>query len=92
MIGVGKSLLSIKKNQGSFFMIFRTISFIFLDREPVKEAISSYVLMTMNVSMVITIALIRRREESVLILMVVLPVHVKLDTLVMEMIIKNGRD
>ena len=60
---------------------------IFLDPEPEKEAISSYVLMTMNVSMVITIALMRRREESVLILMAVSPVHAKLDTLVMETII-----
>ena len=88
MIGVGKSLLSIKKNQGSFLMIFRMILFnIFLDQEPVKEAISSYVLMIMNVSMVIIIALMRRKEESVLILMVVSPVHAKLDTLVMETII-----
>ena len=55
-----------------------------------KEAISSYVLMIMNVSMVITIASMMRREESVLILMAVSPVHVKLVTLVMEMIIKNG--
>ena len=62
----------------------------FLDQEPVKEAISSYVLMIMNASMVITIASMMRREESVLILMAVSPVHVKLVTLVMEMIIKNG--
>ena len=64
----------------------------FLDREPVKEAISSYVLMIMNVSMVIIIVSMMRREESVLILMAVLLVHAKLDTLVMETIIKNGRD
>ena len=89
MIGVGKSLLSIKKNHGNFLKIFRVFFFLFfvLDQEPVKEAISSYVLMTMNVSMVIIIALMMRREESVFILMVVSPVHAKLDTLVMETII-----
>ena len=57
-----------------------------------KEAISSYVLTIMNVSMVITIVLTKKREEFVLILMVVSLVHVKPDTLVMETIIKNGQD
>ena len=52
-----------------------------------KEAINSNALMTMNVPMVITIVLTMRREESVLILMVVSHVHVKLDTLVMGTII-----
>ena len=52
-----------------------------------KEAISSNALMIMNVSMVITIVLTMRREESALMLMVVSYVHVKLDTLVMETII-----
>ena len=57
-----------------------------------KEAISSNVLTIMNVSMVITIVLTQKREEFVSILMVVSSVHVKLDTLVMETIIKNGRN
>ena len=65
-------------------------NFFFLDQEPVEEAISSYVLTIMNVSMVITIVLTQKREEFVSILMVVSLVHVKLDTLVMEMIITNG--
>ena len=64
----------------------------FLDQEPEKEAISSNVLTIMNVSMVITIVLTQKREEFVPILMVVSSVHVKLDTLVMETIIKNGRN
>ena len=89
MIGVGKSLLSIKKNHGKFLKSMNLLQF-FLDREPVKEAISSYVLMIMNVLMVITIALMKEKEESVLILMAVSLVHAKLDTLVMETIIKNG--
>ena len=86
MIGVGKSLLSIKKNHGKFLKSVNFFKF-FLDQEPVKEAISSYVSMIMNVSMVIIIALMMRREESVLISMAVSPVHAKLDTLVMETII-----
>ena len=61
--------------------------YFFIDQEPAKEAISSNVLMIMNVPMVITIVLTMRREESVLILMVASHVHVKLDTLVMETII-----
>ena len=92
MIGVGKSLLSIKKNHGKFLKSKNLCSNFFPDQEPVKEAISSYVSMIMNVSMVIIIALMMRREESVLILMVVSPVHAKLDTLVMETIIKNGQN
>ena len=55
-----------------------------------EEATSSNVSTIMNVSMVITIVLTQKREEFVLILMVVSLVHVKLDTLVMEMIITNG--
>ena len=91
MTGAGKSLLSIKKNHGKV-MISNDFFIFFLDQEPVKEAISSNVLTIMNVSMVITIVWTQKREESVLILMAVSPVHVKLDTLVMETIIKNGRN
>ena len=61
--------------------------YFFIDQEPAKEAISSNVLMMMNVTMVITIVLMQKREESALMLMVVSYVHVKLDTLVMETII-----
>ena len=89
MTGAGKSLLSIKKNHGKI-MISNGLFNFFLDQEPVEEAISSYVLTIMNVSMVITIVLTQKREEFVSILMVVSLVHVKLDTLVMEMIITNG--
>ena len=91
MIGAGKSLLSIKKNHGKV-MISNDFFYFFLDQEPEKEAISSNVLTIMNVSMVITIVLTQKREEFVSILMVVSSVHVKLDTLVMETIIKNGRN
>ena len=92
MTGAGKSLLSIKKNHGKV-MISNDFFFIFfLDQEPEKEAISSNVLTIMNVSMVITIVLTQKREEFVSILMVVSSVHVKLGTLVMETIIKNGRN
>ena len=91
MTGAGKSLLSIKKNHGKV-MISNDFFNFFLDQEPEKEAISSNVLTIMNVSMVITIVLTQKREEFVSILMVVSSVHVKLDTLVMETIIKNGRN
>ena len=91
MTGAGKSLLSIKKNHGILLISDDFFNF-FLDQEPVNEAISSYVLTIMNVSMVITIVLTKKREEFVLILMVVSLVHVKPDTLVMETIIENGQD
>ena len=85
-------MLSIKKNHGKVAISNDFLIFFFLDQEPVNEAISSYVLTIMNVSMVITIVLTKKREEFVLILMVVSLVHVKPDTLVMETIIKNGQD